>query len=198
MRLPCFQVLTLLLIIQFSACTQPIPDKDIQMASAVMAAPENERAEATIMGYDAEDNIVLLKQGTNNLICVADNPNRQGFQCVCYHVDLEPFMIRGRELRAEGMSFQEVFDTREKEAKEGSLQMPEQPTTLHLLEGPEGRYDLESGEVIGANYRYVVYIPWATSESTGLPLEPIVPGGPWIMDPGTHRAHIMITPPPQN
>jgi len=41
----------------------------------------------------------------------------------------------------------------------------------------------------------VVYIPWATAASTGLPIKPAAPGMPWIMDPGTHRAHIMITPP---
>ncbi|MFT5773641.1 MAG: hypothetical protein ACI9ZX_003050 [Algoriphagus sp.] len=40
-----------------------------------------------------------------------------------------------------------------------------------------------------------MYIPWATSESTGLPLKAYGPGMPWIMDPGTHRAHIMISPP---
>ena len=31
--------------------------------------------------------------------------------------------------------------------------------------------------------------------TTGIPLAPLTPGGPWIMDPGTHRAHIMINPP---
>ena len=104
-------------------------------------------------------------------------------------------MDRGRTLRAEGKSGQEIFDMREAEAKAGTLTMPEQPTTLHLLEGKEGKYDEASGTVVDANYRYVVYIPWATAASTGLPLKPMVPGGPWIMDPGTHRAHIMITPP---
>jgi hypothetical protein len=43
--------------------------------------------------------------------------------------------------------------------------------------------------------RYVIYIPFATPESTGIPLKPLTPGGPWIMNPGTHRAHIMINPP---
>ena len=105
-------------------------------------------------------------------------------------------MKRGRELRAEGKTPVEIFNIREEEAKSGKLKMPENPTTLHLLEGKEGRYNAESGQVTGANYRYVVYIPWATAESTGLPLGPVVPGGPWLMDPGTHRAHIMITPPP--
>jgi hypothetical protein len=42
--------------------------------------------------------------------------------------------------------------------------------------------------------RYVIYIPFATSESTGLPLKPEIPGGPWLMDAGTHRAHIMLNP----
>jgi len=43
--------------------------------------------------------------------------------------------------------------------------------------------------------RYVIYIPYATPESTGIPLTPMVDGAPWIMNPGTHRAHIMINPP---
>jgi hypothetical protein len=43
--------------------------------------------------------------------------------------------------------------------------------------------------------RYVVYIPYATPDTTGIPLAPATPGGPWIMDAGTHRAHIMINPP---
>jgi hypothetical protein len=45
--------------------------------------------------------------------------------------------------------------------------------------------------------RYVIYIPYATSASTGLPLKQDAPGMPWIMDPGTPRAHIMINPPQQ-
>ena len=34
----------------------------------------------------------------------------------------------------------------------------------------------------------------ATAETTGLPTKPHVKGMPWIMDPGTHRAHIMVGP----
>ena len=182
----------------FFSCAQSVPDKDNQIATAVAAAPEADRAGATAYGYDADGNLVLLREGTNSLICHADDPNRERFQCVCYHKDLQPFMDRGRELRALGKSSQEIFDMREAEAKAGTLQMPKEGATLHLLEGKEGKYDAETKQVVNANYRYVVYIPWATAESTGLPLKPLVPGGPWIMDPGTHRAHIMITPPPVN
>jgi hypothetical protein len=167
---------------------------DAQIAAAVMAAPEDMRAEATVMGYDAQGELIMLREGSNGLICLADDPGKKGFQCACYHADLEPFMARGRALRAEGKTFQEVFEIREAEAKAGTLTMPDHPSTLHILSGPEGRYDAAQDTVVDAYYRYVVYIPWATAASTGLPTAPIVPGGPWIMDPGTHRAHIMVTP----
>ena len=191
-------VIFAIITFQWSSCAQEsVPDKENQINAAVQAAPEEDRQGASVYGYKADGQMVLLREGSNNLICVSDDPSRDGFQVVCYHRDLEPFMVRGRELKAEGKSFAEIFETRENEAKAGTLQMPEQPTTLHLLEGPDGQYDSDSGNVINAQYRYVVYIPWATAESSGLPLKPVVPGGPWLMDPGTHRAHIMISTPPQ-
>ncbi|MEQ9567171.1 MAG: hypothetical protein RLN85_15385, partial [Pseudomonadales bacterium] len=101
---------------------------------------------------------------------------------------------RGRELKKEGKSFKEKIDSREAEVKAGQWEMPAN-TSLFVLYGPDEVFNAETGEVTGANLRSVVYIPFATSESTGLPLKPAAPGMPWIMDPGTHRAHIMITPP---
>ncbi|MEZ4988986.1 MAG: hypothetical protein R2824_01190 [Saprospiraceae bacterium] len=184
------------LLFTLPGCAQEsIPDPDRQIAEAVSAAPEDMREAATVYGYTNKGKLSLIREGTNSLICLSDDPNREGFQSVCYHKDLEPFMTRGRELKAAGKTNLEIFDTREAEAKAGTLKMPEQPTTLHLLEGKTGHYDAASGEVKDAQYRYVVYIPWATAESTGLPIQPVVPGGPWIMDPGTHRAHIMISTP---
>ncbi len=187
----------LLLVLSCHSQAQDIPDKTAQINAAVMAAPEDKRAEATVLGYDTDGNMVTIRVGSNNMVCLADDPNSPGFNAACYHMDLEPFMARGRELKAAGKNPQEIFDIREEEAKSGKLKMPEAPATLHVLSGKEGKYNAESGEVENANYRYVVYIPFATAESTGLPERPIVPGGPWIMDPGTHRAHIMVTPPQQ-
>lgn len=176
------------------SCEAQIPNKEAQIASAVQAAQEEKRAEATVMGYDEDHNLVVIRQGTNELICIADDPEQEGFNCACYHKDLEPFMARGRQLKAEGKSRDEIFSIRGEEVKSGKLNMPPN-TTLHVLSGPNGRYDEASGKVVDASLRYVVYIPFATPESTGLPIRPQVPGGPWIMDPGTHRAHIMISPP---
>lgn len=164
------------------------------VATALMAAPAESREGCKVIGYNMAGEFVTLKEGSNEFICLADNPAVEGFSAACYHKDLEPFMARGRELKKEGKSHQEIFDIREDEAKSGKLQMPEPGRTLHVYFGSKALYNPENNEVADAKYRYVVYMPWATSETTGLPEAPVAPNHPWIMNPGTHRAHIMITP----
>ncbi len=173
----------------------PIPSAEAQIKSAVMAAPAQFREKATVYGYSPKGEFMLLRKGSNEMICLADDPQQKDFNATCYHRDLEPFMARGRQLKKEGKSPQDIFDMREKEVKAGKLVMPNQPSTLFVFAASDANYDKTSGEVKEGNYRYVVYIPYATAETTGLPLRPEAPGMPWIMDPGTHRAHIMITPP---
>jgi hypothetical protein len=106
-------------------------------------------------------------------------------------------MARGRELKKEGKTFQQISDTRESEVKTGKLQMPKQPASLYVYSAADEKYNRETGEVTDGYLRYVIYISYATAESTGLPTKPTAPGMPWIMDPGTHKAHIMINPPPK-
>ena len=189
-----FNILILLVSLSLTTFAQQ-PSNDDQIAAAVSAAPESQQGGAMVYGYDGNGDLIVLRKGTNELICLADNPQKKGFNVACYHKDLEPFMARSRELRKEGKSNGEIFDIKEKEAKAGTLKLPEQPTTLHILSGSEGKYNAATGKVEDANYRYVVYIPYATQESSGLPLKPVVNGGPWLMDPGSHRAHIMISTP---
>lgn len=176
------------------AQTKP-PSPEVQIKTALMAAPESKRDSTTVYGYSQNNELVILKQGTNELICVADDPSQPEFSVACYHKDLHPFMQRGRELRKEGKNHQQIFDEREKEAKSGQLVMPKQPTTLVVMSAKDADFNKSTGEVKNAYMRSVVYIPYATAESTGLPLKPEAPGMPWIMNPGTHGAHIMINPP---
>ena len=172
--------------------------KEIQIKTAVLAAPEGLREKALVYGYSEKGEFVVLRQGSNEMVCLADDPAQAGLNVSCYHKDLEPFMARGRELKKEGKNFKEVFDIREAEVKSGKLTMPKQPTSLFVYSATDEQFNKTTGDVTDGNLRYVVYIPYATAESTGLPLKPEAPGMPWIMDPGTHRAHIMINPPPKN
>ena len=78
----------------FRALAQDKPDAR-QIADAVSPLPEPMREGATVMGYRGHD-LVVLRNGTNGMICLADDPAREGFHTSCYHSSLEPFMDRGR------------------------------------------------------------------------------------------------------
>lgn len=172
---------------------KPIDSDEALVATALLAAPAESRADATVIGYNMAGEFGTLKEGTNELIVLADDPSRDGFNAACYHKDLDPFMARGRALKAEGKDPKAIFDIREEEMKAGKLSIPS-GATLHIYFGPKTNYDPETAQVEAAKLRYVVYLPWATSESTGLPEMPVASNHPWIMNPGTHRAHIMISP----
>ncbi|WP_421806339.1 hypothetical protein [Flagellimonas sp.] len=174
----------------------PIDSDEALIAASLMAAPAESRDGCKVIGYNMAGEFVTLKEGDNEFIVLADDPKKSGFNAACYHKSLEPFMARGRELRAEGKTGPEIFDIREEEAKSGKLDMGMPGATLHIYYGESDRYDPETNEVEDAQYRYVVYLPFATAESTGLPEQPIGSNHPWIMNPGTHRAHIMISPLP--
>ena len=177
------------------ASAQTIPSADVQIKTAVLAAAEESREKAMVYGYSPKGEFIVLRNGENELVCLADDPAQPGLNVSCYHKSLEPFMIRGRELKKEGKSFDDIFTIREAEVKSGKLKMNEQPANLMVYSAPVDKYNAETGEVKDGYSRSVVYIPFATAESTGLPAKPTTAGMPWIMNPGTHRAHIMIDPP---
>src|SRR5687768_18340531 len=77
-----------------------LPSADIQIKSALLAAPKEKRDSCTVYGYSANKELVLLRQGTNELICLADNRDEPDFSVACYARDLEPFMQRGQIGRA--------------------------------------------------------------------------------------------------
>jgi hypothetical protein len=178
---------------QAPAAALRVPPPETQIAAAVQAAPEDRRAAAAVLGYDPAGQLVTLRAGTNDLVCLADDPRDEAFSVACYHKDLEPFMARGRELRAQGVTDNKVrAQTRFKEIEEGRLPMPREPRTLYVLTGKG--FDPATGQVVDPYLRWVIYVPFATAEALGLPTKP-VPGGPWLMDAGTAGAHIMISPP---
>ncbi|HKV73435.1 MAG TPA: hypothetical protein VJN95_02885 [Gemmatimonadales bacterium] len=176
-----------------AAQAAPPPSADVQIAGAVSPAPDSLKAGATVLGYDAGGQLVPLRHGTNNLICLADNPASKDFHPACYQKELEPFMARGRALRAQGLKRAAIDSVRFAEIMSGALRMPQRPTTLYEFYGKKENFDSTTGKVAGASAVYVVYTPYATEESSGLSTIPLA-GGPWLMYPGKPWAHIMIVP----
>ncbi|QAA80502.1 hypothetical protein EI546_01600 [Aequorivita sp. H23M31] len=167
---------------------------EVQIKMALLAAPEMYRDDATVLGYDKDGRLITLRQGNNGMICLADDPNKEGISIACYSKELEPFMARGRALIAEGKTEAEKREVRKKEIDAGTLKMPDEPAMVYVLSAEDKDLDPETGELTTSWTRYVLYKPYMTGESTGLPTKPQAPGMPWLMDANTHRSHIMISP----
>lgn len=165
-----------------------------QVAAAVLPLPAQFRDGARVLGWrEGTPRLVTLRQGTGSFVCLAPNPAAKRFHVACYHRSLEPFMARGRALREKGVDGEKLDSVRFAEVRAGKLVMPRQPAALYSLTGPMASYDRATGNVSGARPLFVVYISGATAASTGLTDKP-AENTPWIMFPGTPKAHIMFVP----
>lgn len=187
-----FEIVVGTFLLAFTGAAADVPPPEVQIAGAILAAPADLREGAAVLGYNSQGKLVKLREGKNELICLANDPNKSSFSVACYHRDLEPYMARGRELLAEKITGQQRNEIRWKEVAEGKLSLPREPRTLYILTG--SRFDGSIGKVTDAYLRWVIYLPFATPESTGLSTKPSE-NAPWLMFPGTAGAHIMINPP---
>jgi hypothetical protein len=169
-----------------------VPSPEVQITAAVLAAPVDLREGAGVLGYNPQGELVRLREGKNELICLASDPSKTSFSVACYHRDLEPYMARGRELLAQKVTGQKRNEMRWKEVAEGKLSLPREPRTLYVLTGTG--FDPTIAKVTNAYLRWVIYVPFATTESTGLSTK-ASDSAPWLMYAGTAGAHIMINPP---
>ena len=186
------KILWLTIFMSSLASAADVPPKDVQIAGAVLAAPPEFRAGAAVLGFDAAGKRVKLREGQNDFICLAADPSKSSFEVDCYHKDLEPFMARGRELLEQKVTGPKRNEIRFKEVEDGKLKMPREPRTLYVLTGT--RFDSATGKIENEYLRWVIYVPYATPQSTGLSTKGSA-GAPWLMSPGTAGAHIMISPP---
>lgn len=167
-----------------------VENPEEQMAQALLAAPEDKAEGARLMGWTPDGQLVELRPGTNDLVCQSSQPGRESFSSSCYHHSLEPYFSRGRELDAEGVAFEDRYRIRFEEMEAGTLPGPVMSATQYVFDGAwDSATQTARGQV-----RWVLYVPGATAESTGLSAMP-QEGGPWIMRKGTPGAHIMIMPP---
>lgn len=163
-----------------------------QIAVAVTPLPKEFRDSATVLGYGSDGVLRELRPASGSMVCLAPDPARERVQAACYHRSLEPFMARGRALRAQGVKGDQVDSTRFAEVRAGRLPFPTSPALLYSITGEAGSYDAATGTIKGRPL-FVVYVKDATAATTGLPAQP-GQGTPWIMHPGTIKAHIMFTP----
>lgn len=168
-----------------------LPTVEQQIAASVLALPAPMQAGATVMGYRSAGKLEVLRAGKNGMTCLALFAVEKNFHVACYHDGMEPFMARGRELRAQGVKDPQVDSVRFAEVASGKIKMPKM-AALYQIFGKADSWDAATGKVSNASTLLVVYVPGATAESSGLsPIPTKI--GPWIMYPGTPKAHIMIS-----
>jgi hypothetical protein len=164
-----------------------------QIAAAVLPLPDSMRAGAEVLGYRTEGGpLVQLRAGTNEMICLTDDPRIEGYAANCYHKSLAQFMLRGRELRASGVTKKSAVDSaRLAEITAGTLKMPASAAMLYSLYADSLNFDPMAGRPKGARTLISLYIPYATEQSTGIPVQPAI-DRPWLMYAGKPWAHVMI------
>lgn len=186
-------VTTLAVLVAANEATAQERSRTEQIGDALHAAPESMRPGATVLGYGGEprngDVLTLLREGTNDLVCLADDPEREGFHTACYHRGLDDYMALGRRLRAEGVGRSAVMDARYEAWQSGELEMPERAALFSVTADEPPAAD---GTLAEARRLTVVYLPGATGEEVGLPTRPDG-GAPWLMLAGTPWAHVMIS-----
>ena len=176
-----------------AASAVPALTAEQQITVAVLPLPPDLRGGATVLGYGADGKLVSLRKGTGEMTCLGPNPAAPRFHVACYHNSMEPFMARGRSLRASGVNGDAVDSARFREVKAGQLAMPKSPASLYSLTGDWTTLDAGALTTNGARRLFVIYVPFATAQTTGLSDKP-ARGTPWIMAAGTPKAHIMFVP----
>jgi hypothetical protein len=160
------------------------------LAGATASAPDSMRPGATVLGWE-DGRTTVVRKGSNHLICLADEPGDKGFSSACYHESLEPFMARGRELKAQKKTRKEIDSIRLADVEAKRYTVPS--AVLYNLAGSVDSIG-KDGVPTDAQRWWVFYTPYATPETSGLSVEPDGTGRPWLMYPGKPWAHAMITP----
>jgi hypothetical protein len=149
---------------------------------ALLAAPGNLKAGATVIKWKSDFTYDTLKKGTSNLVCYdkSGQPNQQPFMVECTSMG-------NLNRAAQNMKFEALGDKAKVQAaldaaeKDGTRVKPEFGSVWYHLMGPDAEH---------TRAHMTIAVPGATSQSLGLP-DNNKGGGVWIMNAGTTTAHLM-------
>jgi hypothetical protein len=149
---------------------------------ALMAAPAQLKAGATVIKWKADFTYDTLKKGTNRLVCYdkSGQPAAQPFMVECTS-------LGNLDRAAQNMKFEAITDKKASQAafdaaeKDGSRAKPEFGSVWYHLMGADAEH---------TRTHMTIAVPGATTQSLGLPSDN-KSGGVWIMNAGTTTAHLM-------
>src|ERR1700730_10165069 len=145
-----------------------------QVREALMPLPELLQDGATVVLDAIPGKRVVLREGRNGLICRA-NTTKSMFSVYCHTQGLDAFYTRFAQLAFEGKSNSEIRDVVNAEVASSKLKSPPVGATVYEMSGDSSESSLPL---------MAIYLPYATSNSTGLPTERDH-YRPWLMWAGT-------------
>ena len=170
------------------------PAVEQQIAGAVLAAPDSMRAGAAVLGWQGGE-LVEIRKGTNELICLADDPATDRFQVACYQKSLDPFMARGRELHKLKLSHTQVDSARMLDIKAGAgrcRRHRRRSTTSWRRRTASTPPPACPAATAPAGTSCTS--PTPRRPASGFSTAADGSGRPWLMYPGEPWAHLMVTP----
>ena len=182
MRRNATLVLAGCLVMASSAAAQT--DQEI-IDRAVLAAPANARADATVVKWGADGKRAVVRQGKNGLACWDQAAWGHSRTPVNVHCTAEAGLARvdqNREFYVKASSREEA---------EKAIQAAEKAGTRVPPVYGAGFYGLAGADTATARGHVTIAVPFATTETLKLPSKPTASGA-WIMDSGTSAAHIMV------
>ncbi len=149
---------------------------------ALLAAPGNLKATATVIKWKSDGTYDTLKKGTSKLVCYdkSGQPNQQAFIVECTNEGNLPRAAQNMKIEAMGDKAK-VAGLFEAAEKDGSRVKPEFGSVWYHFMGPDQEH---------ARMHMTIAVPGATTASLGLPSDN-KSGGVWIMNAGTSTAHLM-------
>ena len=149
---------------------------------ALLAAPAQLKAGATVIKWKPDYTYDTLKKGTNRLVCFDKSglAGQQAFSIEC--TSLANLDRAGQNLKFEAMP--------DAKAKQAALDAAEKDGTRAKPEFGSVWYHLMGTDAEHTRTHMTIAVPGATTKTLGLP-ESGTQGGVWIMNAGTTTAHLM-------
>ena len=159
--------------------TAPAQTAEELVAEAIIPLPDHQKDDATVVRYEADGRRTVLRQGSNAMVCEPDAP-APGVRVWCYDESFVPRMNEVAKLRARGERNALVVVDAAHAA--GTVPNANMGSLMRFWSGPDRQH---------ARRMTIIWVPGATGDSTGLPIEPSA-GRAWLMCPAGPRAHIMV------
>jgi hypothetical protein len=156
---------------------------DPAIDKAVMAAPANLRAGATVIKWKADFTYDTLRKGTNGLVCydISGYPTHRPFMVECTMMGNLPRAAQNLKIEAiaDPKARQAAFDEAE---KDGTRVKPLYGSVWYHFSGNDAEH---------AGSHMTIAVPGATAKTTGLPETRGDGSTVWVMNAGTTTAHLM-------